>query len=348
MPNDALIGALDQLRESYNLRLKATNNLLGLLKSTPGLLSKISKSLNDYAHQSSPASSGTIANAQQILAGLRLKDEVVDPLAPDLRREVKALTSVSTALKDALAALRGEAVDVVRLGRAYNVLQANRTQNIELETVLPGVEGELEQAQASLSTTFGETLRDAVVARGMTLGGRPPRFALGRFDINVNWVTRSAALSYGTELLVGRVPLSVDALLKTYDREVKVIMGRNENGERWIEQLYQAWDTVRKKRATTDKRVNIVDCYLELVLLRQPRAFRSAPSKRTIVDYTRAQFVFDFFEFTNEQRLAYNNLYVAASNSTKSQTDNPEKSFFIVEGSSPGDGRYISDIEFKA
>ena len=33
-------------------------------------------------------------------------------------------------------------------------------------------------------------------------------------------------------------------------------------------------------------------------------------------------------------------------NAVKSQTDNPAKSMWIVEGDSPYDGRYIADVEF--
>ena len=32
---------------------------------------------------------------------------------------------------------------------------------------------------------------------------------------------------------------------------------------------------------------------------------------------------------------------------TKSQTDNPAKSMWIVEGDSPYDGHFIADIEFE-
>ncbi len=81
-------------------------------------------------------------------------------------------------------------------------------------------------------------------------------------------------------------------------------------------------------------------------MLRQGRAFASEPSKRTFTDYMRAQFAYDFYEFTGNQRLTYNGQRVKAHSATKSQTDSPAKSFWIVEGDTPHDGRYIADIEF--
>jgi hypothetical protein len=82
------------------------------------------------------------------------------------------------------------------------------------------------------------------------------------------------------------------------------------------------------------------------VLLRQGRAFASEPSKRTFTDYTRAQFLYDFYEFAHRQRLVYDGQSVKAHSATKSQTDSAAKSMWVVEGDSPYDGRYIADIEF--
>jgi hypothetical protein len=39
-------------------------------------------------------------------------------------------------------------------------------------------------------------------------------------------------------------------------------------------------------------------------------------------------------------------MYASAHGATKSQTDNPERSFWIVEGDTPHAGRYIGDVEF--
>src|SRR3569832_70790 len=49
MPDDALIGELDRLREIYSQRQKATNNLLATLKGTTAALSKTNRILREYA-----------------------------------------------------------------------------------------------------------------------------------------------------------------------------------------------------------------------------------------------------------------------------------------------------------
>jgi hypothetical protein len=346
MPNDALTAALERLRDTYGQRQKATNSLLTALKGATGAIGKASRTLKEYADQSSATNPAALTQSQQVFGALRLKEDAVDPLIPDLRREVKALTQVSTALKDALGSLRGEAVDVVKLGRAQAALQATKLQDEELAALLPDLDQELQQAQRRLGDTFGLALRHALADQGLTLGGRPPRFEIGQFELDANFAARTATFSYGKNLISRRVPLSIEAVIRTYQRESKAIMGRQEDAARWIEQLYSAWETVRRRRGTTEPRANIVECYLEMVLLRQPRAFRSTPSKSVFVDYSRAQFAYDFYTFTNQPGVEYKGLRAFGLVATKSQTDTPERSFWIVEGSGPHDGRYIADVKF--
>lgn len=347
MPNQALIANLEGLRERYSQRQKTTANLMASLKSTNSALSKVNRSLRDYADQNSSSNTEGLMQAQQSFSSLRIKDEAIDPLLPDLRRELKQLATLNTALKDALTALRAESLDVVKLGHASNALQSSKIQDAALAALLPELQQELDEGQRSLADTFGLALRHALSAQGLELGGRPPRFELGRFEIVADFVNRGAALSYGKNLVTKRVPLSVDAVVKAYQRESKAIMGRNEDGSRWIEMLYTVWETVRRKRGSAEPRVSIVECYLELVLLRQAKAFRSAPSKHSFVDYSRAQFAYDFYEFTSQEpALLYKGLRAFGSVATKSQADNPERSIWIVDGASPHDGRYVADLKF--
>jgi hypothetical protein len=347
MPNDSLLGELEHLRDTYSQRQKTTNSLLTALKGTASTLGKANRTLNDYINQNNNLNSATLIQTQQIFSAQRLKDEAIDPLLPELRREAKALNSLVTALKDTLVALRGESVDVVKFGHAYSALSAAKAPDDQLTALLPALDQELQQAQYALGDTFGLALRHALAEQGISLFGRPPRFEVGRFEIIANFVTRSASISYGKDLITRRVPLSVEAVIKAYQRDAKAVVGRNEDGDRWIAQFYTAWENARRRRGATDKRANIVDCYFDLVLLRQPRTFRSAPGKSSIVDYSRAQFAYDFFEFTNQQHRSYNGMHVSAHGATKSQADNSEKSFWIVEGDTPHAGRYIADVEFK-
>jgi hypothetical protein len=341
MPNETLIQTLDALRETYTQQQKAAATLQATFKALTDTQTKVRKALTDYNIQNTGAD---VRSAQEIFAGLRLKEETIDPLLPALRRETKTLAVLTAALKDASTALRMEPVDVGRLDKATTALQS--ASQTAIRALLPELTVELDLAQQALGTEFGYKLRDALAQQGITIGGRGSKFQIGRFELDANFAKRFMVLIYGKDMVVPRIAVTTDAVMKAYNTSAKEIMGRNQDGKSWMAQFYEAYQMARRKRETHETRVNIVDCYLELVLLKQGKQFASQPSKRTFTDYTRAAFIYDFYEYTATQRLSYTGLFVKAHTALKVQTDNPAKSMWIVEGDSPYDGRYIGDIEF--
>jgi hypothetical protein len=178
--------------------------------------------------------------------------------------------------------------------------------------LLPQLQEELDLAQRALGDEFGQQLRTALAEQDIAIGGRAPKFEIGRFELEANFARRFAVLRYGKDTVVPRTSITVDATLKAYQSAAKLVTGRNQDGATWIAQLYDAYQVARRKRGNDGARVNIVDVYLEMVLLRQGRAFLSEPSKRTFNDYSRAQFIHDFYEFTNRRRQSHNGLVVKA------------------------------------
>jgi hypothetical protein len=346
MSDTALVDTLKALLDSYIQRSRAANTLMAGLKGANSTLNKTNRALNDYTTQNTNLDTTLLAQAQQSFDDLHFRENISELLLPDLRRETKALATQIGALKEAIIALQGEIVDVIRLDHAYHMFQASLLQDADLADLMPTLAQILQQAQAQLGNEFGEALRHALREMGIEVSGRPPRFEIGRFELEADFVNRNGALSYGKTLIVPKIKLSLEAVIKAYQQEAKTIEGRNEDGTRWMQNLYEAWNLARRKSERSTARINIVDCYYEMVLLRQGRNFNSAPSKRSFVDYSRAQFAFDFDEFTRRQRLAYEGQVVNAHTAMKSQADSPSKSLWIVEGNNPHDGRYIGDIEF--
>ncbi len=344
MPNEILINQLDMLRDTYAQQQRTVVALQTAFKAVTNAQSKAQKVLQELSAQSVGTSITGVNDSQEAFARTRLKEEAIDPLLPELRRELKGLTSLTAALRDASTALRSEPVDVVRLDRASTMLQTARQQDVL--DLLPQLGEELDLAQRVLGDEFGQRLRDALAEQGVEIGGRAPRFEIGRFELEANFARRFVALRYGKDIVVPHAPITVDAVMKAYQAAAKAVCGRNQDGNAWIAQFHEAYQVAKRKRPANGTRVNIVECYIEIVLLRQGRAFSSEPSKRTFTDYTRAQFAYDFYEFADRLRLAYNDHMVKAHSATKSQTDSPAKSFWIVEGDTPYDGRYIADVEF--
>lgn len=341
MTNDFLLQQLDFLRDQYIRQQKAASGLQTSLKGVTDAHSRVQKALANYRDQNTGAD---VTNIQTMFANFRLKEDSIDPLLPDLRRELKMLIAIAGALKDAATALRSDPVDVVRLDKAIATLQPAAQQDISI--LLPELGEELNVAQRTLGDQFGEKLRDALAQMGITIDGRAPKFTVGRFELDANFAKRFVTVRYGNDMVIPRVHITVEATIKAYQSAAKQVTERAQDGKVWIAQFYEAYHSARRKRASEGTRVNIVDCYMELVLLRQGRSFASEPSKRTFTDYTRAQFIYDFYEFTGNQRLAHNGQFVKAHVATKAQVDNPIKSMWIVEGDAPHDGRYIADIEF--
>jgi hypothetical protein len=341
MANESLLLQLTQLIDSYSLRQKRAGTVQSSFKLVNDAHNKALKALRDYAEHDTTVD---VAGAQAAFGRVRVREEAIDPLAPDLRREIKTLAALVTALKDSATALRAEPVDVVRLDKALAVLQESKEQPV-LDAV-PELQSELDLAQRALGDEFGQKLRAALAAQGVTIGGRPPKFEIGRFELDVNFARRFGVLRYGKDVVAPHVPVTVDATVKAYQAAVKTIQGRKEDGAAWLAQLHEAYEIARRKRNVNSDRINIVDVYLEMVLLRQGRAFASEPSKRTFTDYSRPQFLYDFVEFTGRQRLAYQGHIVQKHSATKSQTDSAAKSMWMVEGDSPYDGNFVGDIQF--
>lgn len=349
MTNETLITQLDALRETYAQQQKALAVLQAAFKGVTNAQSKAQKALRDLGVLNSGVSADGLNGAQEAFAASRLKEDGMDPLLPDIRRELKGLATLTGALKDAASALRTEPVDVVRLDKALATLETAKQEDVR-ET-LPPLREELDVAQRVLGDEFGQRLRSALSEQGIQIGGRAPRFEIGRFELEANFAKRFIVLRYGKDVIVPHAPITVEAAMKAYVSASKAIMGRNQDGKAWVAQFHEAYQIARRKRGTQSQgtgsaRVNIVDCYIEMVLLRQGRAFASQPSKHTFTDYLRAQFEYDFYEFTGRQRLAYDGHVVKAHSAVKSQTDSPTKSMWIVEGDTPYDGRYIADVEF--
>jgi hypothetical protein len=344
-----LIDDLDRAREVYMQKQRAANSLLAGIKNVTSALNKAGRALDDFAQVNTELDANTLADAAAGLQSVgQAKEKTVDALLPDLRREAKRMAGLTGALRDAATALRVDPVDIVRLDRAYGVLQNTGTQDGVLDMLMPLLAEELQEAQKQLGNVFGLALRDAMATSGIEVAGQPPRFEIGRFEINANFLVRKASLFYGKWEVARNVPLSLETVIKAYEREVTNIEGRDEDGTGWVEQFYAAWEMANRKGGKATGRANIVDCYYELALLRQSRAFRNEPSKRSFSDYSRAQFIYDFVEFTQNQRLAYQGMIAGMHVATKSQADSPGKSMWIVTGSTPHDGQYVSDVEFVA
>ena len=176
MPNQALIDDLSTALETYNQRRRATDGLLRTLKGANNALTKAKRTLDDYAEQNVNPDTTQVRQSQQAMDGLNFKDGIYDVLQLELRRESNELSKQIKAVRDAMTALQGDMVDLIKLDHAYQILQQTPFHDSDVQAIMPDLESEIEQAQARLGVEFGAALRDALAEIGIAIGGRPPRF----------------------------------------------------------------------------------------------------------------------------------------------------------------------------
>jgi hypothetical protein len=340
MTNTALIEHLDATYAHYAQRQKTTAALQKIFKSVADSTAQAARILGEYDQF---AQTLDVSRARAAFDGLTLRQEAIDPLTGDLRREIRMIAALTGALRDAAAALRLEPVDVARLDKAIAVLETSTFD--EMPALCDALREELRIASRSLGDEFGIRLRDALAAVGIDIGGRPPHYEIGRFVLEGNFAKRQILIRYGKDVVVPRAALTVEAAVKGYQTARRLVISDRFDGESWLAQFYEAYTRVRARAGNSD-RVGLVECYRELWMLNQPRAFQAEPGKGTAKDYPRAQFIYEFARVVSEERRRHNGLMVRAHVASKSQVESPLRSMWVVEGISPADGRFIGDIEF--
>lgn len=333
-----LIQAFDALREQTAQKEKVVKAALAAFKNAASTAQKAAKLLPDLTALKVAVALPDAAIFEAV------KDQAVDPVRPALQRDLRAYGKTLAALKEALNALRADP-DVNRLTKALSALESLNSPDVA--RLLPAFQDRLKQANDDLAFGFGKQLKAALEERGLSLSINGTKYEIGRYEVEVNFAKRTAVLRYGKDVVIPKVSLSVGGVLKARDDADKLIAQRGEEGAKWVEMLYKAWEAVYRKQGGRETSVNLMECYVEMTMLRQARTFRIEPSKRSFADYTRAQFVYDLDTFiykgglTHEGKRAY--LHVA----TKSQTDSQERSLWVVNGAGPHDGKYIANLAFE-
>ena len=283
---------------------------------------------------------------ESLLAQLQVAQDELDP-------QFKALRSVMGAMKTAVRLAGEEKADALPMQKALLKLEtaAADVESEALDTAVASFAAATNTALDNLAFEFAKDLRDAFAARGETVEGRPPTLAVGMLTLNIDIAARKGQWFYGKEALTRPLPLSLTAILKAYDNQVKRIVNRSVKPAELVTELFKAWqDCVAKRKSKRSSgRINLVEAYSQLVLNRQTNRFWNAPSRSTFKDYERPLFVRDLVILRDlnatsltvdgkEQRLR---LGVA----TKSQAEQANRSMWLPETATAG--QYYSDITFE-
>lgn len=210
-----------------------------------------------------------------------------------------------------------------------------------------------QQALDDLAFAFAHDLKEAFEAQGQTVGGCPPTLLVNGLILHVDVAARKAQWFYGKEPLTRPQPLSISGLLKAYQQQQKLIMGRQTDVPAFLTELHKAWQDLiderlnRGGRYPSGGRLNLIDVYGKLVLNRQSARFWNAPSRQNFKDYERHFFIRDLLAAKESPTLTLENkpLRLRLGVATKSQADSPTKSAWLPENGL--DGQFYGDVTFE-
>lgn len=274
----------------------------------------------------------------------------------DLEPRFKALRTATSALKGAARLAGQEKADalpmqkaLVKLTQALEQVKQEGLRSESLEAATQAFAADTKQALDALAYDFARDLKETFEARGETVQGRPPTLVVDPLVLQIDVSVRKAQWLYGKEALTRPLALSLNAIVKAYDQQRKLIVNRTINTGEFLQELYKAWSELieQKSRRPTGGRLNLVDVYSKLVLNRQNARFWNAPSRSTFRDYERPLFVRDLVLAREAGPVAQvdgEDRRMRLGVATKSQAESASRSIWVP--TSALDGDYYSDLTF--
>lgn len=280
-----------------------------------------------------------------LLAQLQTAQSALEP-------QYHALHSAVAALKRAAALAGEETLDAIAMHKHLAKLQeaAAALNDPTLDEAAAAFAGQTQEGLDSLAFEFARDLKHVFERRGQEVQGRPPTLVVDSLALQIDMGARKAQWFYGREALTKPLPLSLDALVKSYDQQRKAVMQRPVDVAAFVAELYRAWQDqlAKRQKPPAGKRINVVEVYSQVTLNRQSARFWNSPARSTFKDYERAHFVYDLTlaqaapTVEADGKIQHLRLGVA----TKSQADNPMRSIWLPQGAL--DGEYYSDLTFAA
>ena len=281
-------------------------------------------------------------------------DELASSLG-DLRRslgnEVKLRQAVIKPLERAVRALKDPHKYAVALHEAGLAL-AKPPEELEMprgyNTLIGRVRAMAEEKLAELEFSFARDLREAFKERGKTLDGSPAELIVDLFVIKPDLRQKQVQMTFSRHPVTKKaIKLDAEQVVTAYERARREICERNVDLEGLLAELFEAYRrTLRLAEKQMGSRMGIVDCYRELILVRQPLSFRRTPSKLSFVDYPKSHFAFDMLELRRRHKLVHEGYRLNFGVATIDVGSDSTRAIFLATGAT--EGQFIKDIYFSA
>jgi hypothetical protein len=199
---------------------------------------------------------------------------------------------------------------------------------------------------SELEFTFARDLREAFREQGVKLDGPPTELIADLFVIKPNLRKKQVQITFSRQPVTkGAIKLDVDRVVAAYQRARKEICERKVAYDELLGELFEAYQrTLKLSGKQIGARTGIVDCYRELVLVRQPLGFRRTPSKSSFVDYPKTHFAYDMLQLRRGAKLSHDGHRLNLGTATIDVGADTTRAMFLATGAT--EGQFIKDLYF--
>ena len=273
----------------------------------------------------------------------------LDEVRRVLAGEVKLRVTVIKPLEIALRALKDPHRNAVALAEASAVLEQpppDLTLPTGYQKFVRQLRAVADEKLSELEFAFARDLREAFKEKGLKLAGSPGELVADLFLIKVDMRRKQVEMTFSRQPVTAKkIRLSVEQVLAAYERGRRDICERKLDLDKLLQELFEAYQRVLK---LTDKqmgtRTSIVDCYRELVLVRQPLAFRKYPSKQSFLDYPKTYFAYDMLQLRRRQKMTHEGHRLNLGTATIDVGSDTARAMFLATGAT--EGQFIKDLYF--
>jgi hypothetical protein len=266
-----------------------------------------------------------------------------------LAGEVKLRNAVIKPLESALRALKDPHRNAVALAEAGTLLE-NAPPDLTLPTGYQKIVRQLravaDEKLSELEFAFARDLREAFKERGLKLAGSPTELIADLFVIKLDMRRKQVEMTFSRQPVTEKkIRLSVEQVLAAYERARRDICERKVDLGELLQELFEAYQRALKLTGRQmGTRMSIVDCYRELVLVRQPLSFRKNPSKQSFRDYPKTHFAYDMLQLRRQQKMSHEGHRLNLGTATIDVGSDTARAMFLATGAT--EGQFIKDLYF--
>lgn len=267
-----------------------------------------------------------------------------------LANEVKLRSNVIKPLENAVRALKDPHKNAVALAEACATLEKPPPEldlSDNYQPLIRQLKTIADENLAELEFTFARDLRETFGEKGIALGGSSASELIADlFVIKVDMRGKQVDMTFSRQPVTDKkIKLNVEQVVTVYERARREICERNVDLNALLGELFEAYRRVLK---LSDKPVGtrtiIVDCYRELIMVRQPAAFRKTPSKQKFLDYPKTHFAFDMMRLRRSGQFINDGYRLNLGTATIDVGSDSARAMFLATDAN--EGQFIQHLYF--